>query len=101
MASVHEHLGLHRDVRNTLDARRRACGNEREEASHGYHPRRGGRYDTGEDRSLSPNLPGPQAFGRHILNTIFPPRYRPPTNISKYVGETNPRLWLKDYRLAC
>jgi hypothetical protein len=22
-------------------------------------------------------------------------------NISKYFGETNPDLWLKDYRLAC
>ena len=44
---------------------------------------------------------GPQAFGQHILNTAFPPRYRPPTNILKYSGETNPRLWLEDYRLAC
>ena len=58
-------------------------------------------YDSNEDRSLSPGLLGPQAFGRHILNTAFPLRYRPPTNIPKYSGETNPRLWLKDYRLAC
>ena len=60
---MHERLGLHRDVRNTLDARKRARGDEREEASRGYHPRRGGRYDSGEDRSPSPDLPGPQAFG--------------------------------------
>ena len=56
-ALVHESLGLHRDARNTLDARRRAHGDEREEASRGYHPRRGGRYDSGEDQSPSPNLP--------------------------------------------
>ena len=31
----------------------------------------------------------------------FPPRYRPPTNIPKYSRETNPELWLEDYRLAC
>ena len=63
MAPVHEHLDLHHDARNTLDAHRRARDDEREEASHGYHPRRGGRYDSGEDQSPSPDLPGPQAFG--------------------------------------
>ena len=41
-ALVHERLGLHRDARNTLDARRRAPSDVREEASHGYHPRRFG-----------------------------------------------------------
>ena len=101
VASVQEHLRLHRNARNTLDARRRALGDEREEASRGYHPRHGGRYNSGEDRSLMPDLPGPQAFGRHILNVVFSPRYRPPTNIPKYFGETNPRLWLKECRLAC
>ena len=98
---MHEHLGLHRDARNTLDARRRARSDEREEASRGYHPRRGGHYDSVEDRSPSPDLPGPQAFGRHILNAVFPTRCRPPTNIPKYSGKTNPGLWLEDYRLAC
>ena len=39
------------------------------------------------------------AFDRHILNA-FPPRYQPPTKMSKYSGEMNPRLWLEDYRLA-
>ena len=72
MALVHERLGLHRDTRNTLDARRHAHSDEREEVSRGYHPRRGGCYD---DRSPSPDLSGPQAFGRHILNAIFPLRY--------------------------
>jgi len=101
VASVHERLGLHRDARNTLDIHRHACGDEREEASRGYHPCCGGRYDSGEDRSSSCDLPGPQAFGRHILNVVFPSRYRPPTNIPKYSEETNSGLWLKDYRLTC
>ena len=64
-------------------------------------PRHGGRYFSGEDRSPSPGLPGPQAFGRHILNAVFPPTYRPPSNIPKYSRETNPGLWLEDYQLAC
>ena len=59
------------------------------------------RYDSGEDWSPSPNLLGPQAFGWHILNVAFPPRYRPPTNVPKYSEETNPGLWLEDYWLAC
>ena len=94
---VHERLGRNRDARDTLDACRCSHGDAREGASCGYHPRRGGRYDSGEDRSPSPDLPGSQAFGRHILNATFPPRYRPPTNIPKYFGETNPGLWLEDY----
>ena len=101
MVSVHERLGLHHDARDTLDARRRTCSDAREGASHGYHPHRGGHYDSGEDRSPSPNLLGPQAFGRHILNAVFPPQYRPPTNNLKYSRETNSGLWVKDYRLAC
>jgi hypothetical protein len=27
-------------------------------------------------------------------------RWRPSTNVQKYAGETNPGLWLEDYRLA-
>ena len=98
---MHERLSRNRDARNTLDARRRTYNDPREGASHGYHPRRGGCYGSGEDRSLSLGLLGPQAFGRHILNAAFPSRYRPPTNIPKYSGKTNPRLWLEDYQLAC
>ena len=72
---LHERLGLHCDARDTLDARRRARNDVREGASRGYHPCRGGRYDSGKDQSLSPDLPGPQAFGRHILNAVFPLQY--------------------------
>jgi hypothetical protein len=67
----------------------------------GYHPRRGGRYDSGEDRSPSPEPPGPQAFSRAIRRAPFPPRFRAPTTITKYSGETRPELWLAVYRLAC
>jgi hypothetical protein len=66
-----------------------------------YHPRRGGRYDSGEDRSPSPEPPGPQAFSRAIRRASFLPRFRTPTTITKYSGETRMELWLADYRLAC
>jgi hypothetical protein len=46
----------HRDRRAHLD----------DKVRRGYHPRRGGRYDSGEDRSPSPKPPGPQAFSRAI-----------------------------------
>jgi hypothetical protein len=80
----------HRNHRAHLDKRvRRGC-----------HPRRGGRYDSGEDRSPSPEPPGPQAFSRAIRRASFPTRFRTPTTITKYSGETRPELWLTDYRLA-
>jgi hypothetical protein len=31
----------------------------------------------------------------------FPQRFRQPTSIDNYTGETDPRVWLNDYRLAC
>jgi hypothetical protein len=37
-----------------------------EKVRRGYHPRRGGRYDSEEDRSPSPEALGPQAFSRAI-----------------------------------
>jgi hypothetical protein len=72
-----------------------------ERVRQGYHPRRGGRYDSGEDRSPSPEPPGLQAFSRAIRRVSFPTRFRTPTTIAKYSGETRPELWLADYRLAC
>jgi hypothetical protein len=81
----------HRNRRAHLDERVRR----------GYHPRRGGRYDSGEDRSPSPEPPGPQAFSRAIRRALFSTRFRTPTTITKYSGETRPELWLADYRLAC
>jgi hypothetical protein len=78
---------------------RRAHLNEK--VRRGYHPRRGGHYDSREDRSPSPKPPGPQAFSRAIRRALFPTRFRTPTTIAKYSGETRPELWLVDYRLAC
>jgi hypothetical protein len=72
-----------------------------EKVRRGYHPRRGGHYDSGEDRSPSPEPPGPQAFSQAIRRAPFPTRFRAPTTITKYSGETRPELWLTDYRLAC
>jgi hypothetical protein len=89
-----DHLGNeqhHRDGRVRLDERVRR----------GYHPRRGGRYNSEEDRSPSPEPPGPRAFSRAIQRALFPARFRAPTTITKYSGETRPELWLADYRLAC
>jgi hypothetical protein len=40
-------------------------------------------------------------FSREIRTASFPQRFRQPTSIDKYTGETNPRVWLNDYRLAC
>jgi hypothetical protein len=72
-----------------------------EKVRRGYHPRHGGRYDSGEDRSPSPEPPGLQAFSRAIRRAPFSTRFRAPTTITKYSGETRPELWLADYRLAC
>jgi hypothetical protein len=80
----------HRDRRARLEEKMRR----------GYHPRRGGRYDSEEDRSPSLEPPGPRAFSRAIRRAPFPARFRASTTI-KYSGETRPELWLADYRLAC
>ena len=80
-------------------SRRRRHDNEG--PAQGYHPHRGGRYDSGEDRSPSPEPPGPRVFSRAIRAALFPARFRQPANLAKYSGETNPELWLADYRLAC
>jgi hypothetical protein len=52
-------------------------------------------------REGAPEPPGPQAFSRAIRRASFPTRFRPPTTITKYSGETRPEMWLADYRLAC
>jgi hypothetical protein len=87
LGNEHHHL----DCRTHLD----------EKVRRGYHPRRGGRYDSEEDRSPSPEPPGPRVFSRAIRQAPFPARFRAPTTITKYSGQTRPELWLADYRLAC
>jgi hypothetical protein len=44
---------------------------------------------------------GPRAFGRSIRDAKFPSHFQAPTNVPRYDGDTNPSVWLKDYRLAC
>ena len=79
---------------------RRRC-HDNDGPARGYHLHRGGRYDSGEDRSPSPEPPGPRVFSRAIRAALFLARFRQPANLAKYSGETNPKLWLADYRLAC
>ena len=64
------------------------------EGSGEMRPRHGHRLD---DRSPSPNGPGPRAFGQRIWRAPFPPCFQPPTNIAKYTKETNPGIWLEDF----
>jgi hypothetical protein len=90
----------HANLKRTDDASTLAKGLD-EKVRRGYHPRRWGRYNSGEDRSPSPEPPGQQAFSRAIRRAPFPTRFRAPTTITKYSGETRPELWLADYRLAC
>jgi hypothetical protein len=40
-------------------------------------------------------------FSREIRAAAFPQRFRQPTAIVKYNGETDPRVWLNNYCLAC
>jgi hypothetical protein len=39
-------------------------------------------------------------FSWEIRTASFPQCFRQPTSIDKYMGETDPRVWLNDYRLA-
>jgi hypothetical protein len=87
------------DARNVINARR--MGNAETRATASYHPRRGGRYDSREDRSPTPEPPGTRVISREIRTASFSQRFRQPTSIDKYNGETGPRVWLNDYLLAC
>jgi hypothetical protein len=87
------------DARNVINGRR--TGNAEMRATAGYHPRRGGCYDSREDRSPTPEPPETRVFSREILTASFPQRFGQPTSIDKYNGEMDPRVWLNDYRLAC
>jgi hypothetical protein len=89
-----------RDARdNIVERQRRKHGDG---AARGYHEHRGGCYDSSEDRSPSPEPPCPRVFRRSFAKRYswldFAP---PPTTLTKYNGETKPKLWLTDIRLAC
>jgi hypothetical protein len=87
------------DARNVINARR--TGNAETCTAASYHPRRGERYDSREERSPMPEPPGTRVFNREIRTASFPQRFHQPTSIIKYNGETDPRVWINDYRLAC
>jgi hypothetical protein len=67
------------DARNVINTRRMSKAEAR--AAAGYHPRRGGRYDSDEDHSPAPEPPGTHVFSRKIRAVAFPQRFRQPTTI--------------------
>jgi hypothetical protein len=80
------------DAHNVINARQ--AGNAEARAAAGYHPRRGGCYDSQEDRSPTPAPPGTRVFSREIRTANFSKHFRQPTTIVKYNGETDPRVAL-------
>jgi hypothetical protein len=90
MREASVHTGRTRDTAPVAPGRHGNEHHRRDRRAHldekvrrGYHPRRGGRYDSGEDRSPSPEPPGPQAFSRAIRRVSFPTRFQTPTTITK------------------
>jgi hypothetical protein len=79
-ASVHtEHTGDRTPTARDRLSDEQHCHNRRarleEKVHRGYHPRRGGRYDSEEDRSPSPEPLGPRVFSRAIRRAPFPARF--------------------------
>jgi hypothetical protein len=94
-----------RDARNTIEDRRRAEGvdNNRDNHLRHHHDRGHERRhysDDDRERSWTPNQRGLRAFGQSIHDVKFPSRFRAPTNVPRYDGDTNPNVWLEDYQLA-
>jgi hypothetical protein len=79
---------------------RRACLEEK--VRRGYHPRRGGCYDSEEDRSPSPEPLGPRVFSRAIRRAPFPGRFWAPTTITKYSGRQGRSCgtWITGWRAS-
>jgi hypothetical protein len=105
-SAVRSRLGPNRDAQNTIEARRRAesIDNHRDNHSRHHDDRgRGRRHDSDNDRdrNWSLNQRGPQAFGQRIYDAKFPSHFCALTNVPRYDGDTNPSVWLEDYRLAC
>ena len=99
--SVHDHLSDRREAQGDHDVVSKRRRQDNDGPTQGYHPHRGGRYDSEEDHSPSLGPPGPRVFSKAIRGTPFPAQFRQPANLAKYSGETNPKLWLANYRLAC
>jgi hypothetical protein len=82
MREASVHTGRTRDATPAASGR---LGNEHhrrdrrahldEKVRRGYHPRHGGHYDSGEDRSPSPEPLGLQAFSRAIRRAPFPTQF--------------------------
>ena len=87
---LHDRLGNRREVQGDHEVVSRRRCHDNEGPTRGYHPHRGGRYDSGEDRSPSPGPPGPRVVTRAIRSAHFPAWFRQPANFTKYSGETNP-----------
>jgi hypothetical protein len=71
-------LDTHRQAQDG-DARvinARQTGNAEAREATGYPPRWGGRYDSREDRSPTPEPLGTHVFNREIRTMIFPQRFR-------------------------
>jgi hypothetical protein len=105
-SAVRSRLGPNRDVRNTIEARRRAESVDNHRDNHSrYHDDRKREWhhdnDDDRDRSWSPNQRGPRAFGQSIRDAKFPSCFRAPTNVPRYDGDTNSSVWLEDYWLTC
>ena len=98
---MHDRLGDRREAQGDHDVVSKRWCHDNDGPAQGYHPHRGSRYDSGEDRSPSPRPPGPRVFIKAICSAPFPARFWQPANLAKYSGKTNPELWLADYRLAC
>jgi hypothetical protein len=79
------------DAGNVINARRTSKADAR--AAAGYHPRRGGLYDSDEDRSPTPEPPGTRVFSREIRAAAFPPTL-PPAHDHRQVqrGDGSPRV---------
>ena len=74
------------DACNILNKKKKQDGEAR-----GYHPRHGGRYDSEEDRSPSPEPLGTRVFSREIRTTPFPRAFVSPPPSSSTRGKPIPR----------
>ena len=97
--NVHQRLGPDRDVRNTLNARRRnvvdVSDSDNDDDRNPRHRRR-----TSRSPPRDQPYAGIKAFGPRVLNAAFPERFRV-NGVERYTGETQPDIWLSDYRIAC
>jgi hypothetical protein len=76
------------DARNVINARR--TDNAETRAAVGYHPWRGGRYDSCEDRSPTPEPPGTHVFSREIRTKSFPQHFHSPRPSTSTRGRRTP-----------